>query len=221
MNIDKFGEKLVEELYDNKLISSFSDIYKLHEEALSQLPRKKEKSIRNILSSIEKSKTTTLAKFIYALGIRFVGETTSEILVNHFKSIDHFLSASHEELCDLHEIGPKVAESIISWIQLDSNKEEVKKLISLGIRFKDSEEEGTLSGTRLSGKTFLITGTLPLPRAEAESIIKKNGGQILSGVSRNLSALVVGANPGSKLKKAEQLGIPVKSWDDLINEIKN
>jgi DNA ligase (NAD+) len=220
LNVDKVGEKLVEELFNHQLVTSYSDFFKLTSADLAKLPRKKEKSIQNILSSLEKAKTTSLAKLIYALGIRFVGEATSEILANHFKNIESFMSATIEELNQIHEIGPRVSESIFEWTQSKANQIEIEKLMGLGLVLDSGENESSVTTNLLSGMTFLITGTLPIARQEAESIIKKNGGQMISGVSKNLSCLIVGDAPGSKLKKAEQLGIPIKSWDDLMNEIK-
>jgi len=219
-NIGKFGEKLAEELFDAGLVSGISDIFRLDKSSLAMLPRKKEKSIQNILSSIEKAKQTTLAKFIYALGIRFVGEATSELLASHFGTLERFMSASRDDLCALHEIGPKVADSILTWTTNKANRAEVERILKFGVHFGEAYIDSPLSNA-LNGKTFLITGTLPISRRDAESLIKRNGGQILTGVSKSLSFLIAGDSPGSKLKKAEQLGIPVKSWDDIKNVLKS
>jgi len=219
LNIDKVGEKLVEELFDNGLVTDVTGFFKLTAEALAQLPRKKEKSIGNILSSIERSKKTTLARLIYSFGIRYVGETTSELLANHFKTIQAFMSATYEELCQLHDIGPKVAKAISEWTK--ENKSLIEELLKLGLTVESDSTINLQSSSSLSGKTFLITGTLPIPRKEAEFVIRSNGGQILSTVSKKLDCLIVGDSPGSKLKKAEQLGISIKSWDDIQNEIKH
>jgi DNA ligase (NAD+) len=133
MNINKIGEKLIEELFDSGLVTDITGFFKLTPEALAKLPRKGEKSINNILSSIEKSKRTTLSKFIYALGIRFVGESVSKLLANHFKTIHAFMNATHEELCQLPDIGPKVAKSISEWISSPKNKALVNQLLELGV----------------------------------------------------------------------------------------
>lgn len=221
LNIDHVGEKLVEELYDQGLVVNFSDFYRLDQASLETLPRKKEKSIANILSSLEKSKNTSLSKLIYSFGIRFVGEATSEILACRFKTISAFLDATHAQLSELSEVGPKVADSVLDWIQNPLNRDQVHQLIELGLRITNYQGQSPTQDGLLAGQSFLITGTLEISRHQAESLIKQHGGLILSGVSKKLSCLIVGQSPGSKLKKAEQLGIPIKSWDDLINEIQN
>jgi DNA ligase (NAD+) len=214
MNIEKFGDRIVETLVDKKLISCFSDIYKLTEASLKELDRQGEKSSKNIIQSVEKSKNTNLAKFIHALGIRFVGEQTAKLLASHYKHIDAFLEAKEEDLLTVPEIGPKVAKAILDWNRTPKNRNEIQELLKCGIKFFVS---GPILDGPLSGKSFLITGTLPVKRDEAQEWIEKRGGKLLSTVSAKLDYLVVGDDPGSKLLKAQSLGVKILSWDELKN----
>jgi DNA ligase (NAD+) len=216
MNIEKVGDRLIETLVDQGLVESYSDIYKLKKEALLNLERQGEKSVENILSSIEDSKKTTLARFIYAFGIRFVGEQTAKLLADHFITLDRFLEASNEDLLQVPEIGPKVADSIQKWLANKSIVKEAHELLKLGVEFEASKRSAT---GPLSGSSFVITGTLPVKRDEAQALIEKNGGKILSSVSSKLSFLVVGDDPGSKVDKAQSLGVKIISWDELLKMI--
>lgn len=212
MNIDKVGDRLIETLVDNKLLSRFSDFYRLTKEQILSLDRQGEKSAENIINSIENSKSPTLARFIFALGIRFVGEQTGKHLADHFLTIEKFLDATEEELLLVPEIGAKVAKSIRNWTGNSALVEEVKSMISLGVQITGPvrAQEGALTG-----KSFLITGTLPVKRDDAKDLIEKNGGKILSSVSSKLNYLVVGDDPGSKAEKAQNLGVTIISWDEL------
>lgn len=212
MNIDKVGDRLIETLVDNKLLLSFSDFYRLTKEQLLALDRQGEKSAENIINSIERSKNPTLARFIYSLGIRFVGEQTAKLLADHFVNIENFLKSKDEELLLIPEIGPKVAKSITAWLGNKKLVQEINELEGLGIQISNPirSSEGALSG-----KSFLITGTLPIKRDDAKNFIEKNGGKILSSVSSKLTYLVVGDDPGSKVEKAQNLGVKVISWDEL------
>lgn len=212
MNLDKVGDRLIETLVDHKLLTCFSDFYRLTKDQVLSLDRQGDKSAENIINSIEKSKTPTLARFIFALGIRFVGEQTAKLLADHFITIDRFLVASEEDLLQVPEIGPKVAKSIIEWTANQRLVQEVHDMIELGVKITNPVRatEGTLSGM-----SFLITGTLPVKRDDAKDVIEKNGGKILSSVSSKLSYLVVGDDPGSKVDKAQSLGVKIISWEDL------
>nr|BFD57944.1 NAD-dependent DNA ligase LigA [Bdellovibrio sp. CKG001]BFD61371.1 NAD-dependent DNA ligase LigA [Bdellovibrio sp. HM001] len=212
MNIDKVGDRLIETLVDNKLLSSFSDFYRLSKENILSLDRQGDKSAENIIKSIEASKHPTLARFIFALGIRFVGEQTGKHLADHFLTIEKFLGASEEELLLVPEIGPKVAKSIRDWTSNQRLVDDVHAMIKLGVKIAEPlrSQEGALSGM-----SFLITGTLPVKRDDAKDLIEKNGGKILSSVSSKLNYLVVGDDPGSKVEKAQTLGVKIISWDDL------
>lgn len=212
MNIDKVGDKLIEALFDAELVRKFSDIYNLKKDDILNLERQGEKSVDNILSSIEKSKKTTLARLIFAMGIRFVGEQTAKLLADHFMTAEKFLEATDEDLLSIPEIGPKVAENIRTALENKSFRSELKRLLSSGLQFEAStrKEEGPFTGL-----SFLVTGTLSVKRDEAHQFIEANGGKLLSAVSSKLSYLVVGDDPGSKVDKAQSLGVKMLSWDEL------
>jgi DNA ligase (NAD+) len=212
MNMEKVGDRLTETLVDNNLVESFSGLYKLRKDSLLALDRQGEKSVDNILKSIMASRKTTLARFIYSLGIRFVGEQTAKLLADHFLTVDNFLITNTEELETIPEIGPKVSISILNALQNNAFVKEVKELTKY-IEFEKSKRntEGSLSG-----KSFLVTGTLPVKRDEAHEVIEKNGGKLLSGVSSKLSYLIVGDDPGSKVEKAQSLEVKIISWDELL-----
>jgi len=212
MNIDKVGDRLIETLVDHKLLTRFSDFYRLSKEDVLSLDRQGEKSADNVIRSIENSKKTTLARLIFALGIRFVGEQTAKLLADHFLTIENFLKASEEQLIEVPEIGPKVAKSIVEWAENPLMTEEVAAMQELGVEIANPvrAQEG-----QLLGKSFLITGTLPVKRDDAKDFIESHGGKILGSVSAKLNYLVVGDDPGSKLEKAQSLGVQVISWDDL------
>lgn len=212
MNIDKVGDRLIETLVDHKLLAKFSDFYRLQKEDVLSLERQGDKSAENVMKSIEASKTPTLARFIFALGIRFVGEQTAKHLADHFVTIENFLKANEEELLLVPEIGPKVAKAINEWTSNKVLVKEVHDMIKLGVKITNPVR--AMEGA-LSGKSFLITGTLPVKRDDAKDFIEKNGGKILGSVSSKLNYLVVGDDPGSKLEKAQGLGVEVISWEDL------
>ncbi len=216
MNMEKIGDKLIDALVEKKIISNFSDLYKLNFEMLTQLDRQGEKSIQNILDSVEKSKKTTLAKFIYSLGIRFVGEQTAKLLADHYLTIDRFLNSQLMDLETIPEIGPKVSTSIMKMISKDEFTKEVKELQKY---LQVTETFRTNDGV-LSNLSFLITGTLPVGRDEAQQVIEAHSGKILSSVSKKLSYLVVGESPGSKIEKAQSLNVKIITWDELLQKIK-
>jgi len=212
MNVEKVGDKLIETFVDNNLVESFSDLYKLKKDTLLNLERQGEKSVENILNSIETSKKTTLAKFIYALGIRFVGEQTAKLIADHYVTIDDFLKTDAKELEKVPEIGPKVSTAILQFLKDKRWQTEVKTLLKAGIEFEKPKRS---SEGPLKGFSFLVTGTLPVKREQAQQFIEENGGKLLSSVSSKLSYLVVGDDPGSKVDKAQALGVKMISWDEL------
>ncbi len=214
MNIEKVGDKLVDELVDAGLLSRFSDFYLLEKDQLLGLERKGEKSVANILESIEKSKATNLARVIYALGIRFVGEQTAKGLSTRFSSINDLSKASEMELLEIPDIGPRVAASIATSLK---DKELLHDALELESKHLHIESSSTKQkGTQLQGRTFVITGTLPVSRDEASAIIEMHGGKVLSSVSSKLNYLVIGDDAGSKLEKAQKLNIPILAWADLL-----
>ena len=218
MGVDKVGDKIIETFVEKKLVATFSDLYKLDKDLLLGLERQGEKSVENILTNIEASKKTTLAKFIYALGIRFVGEQTAKLIADHFGTVENFMQAEKEELEKVPEIGPKVSAAVLQFIKDKRWQKEVQLLIKAGIKFEKPKRahEGPLLGI-----SFLVTGSLPVKREEAHQFIEENGGKLLSAVSSKLSYLVVGDDPGSKVNKAESLGVKMISWDDLKKLVNN
>ncbi|MGZ3768398.1 MAG: NAD-dependent DNA ligase LigA [Bdellovibrio sp.] len=216
MNIDKVGDRLIETLVDHEMVLRFSDFYRLTKEDILSLERQGNKSAENIINSIEKSKHPPLARFIFSLGIRFVGEQTAKHLADHFVTVESFLSATEEDLLQVPEIGPKVAKAITAWTSNKKLVQEVHEMQELGVKIIGPQRS---TEGKLSGKSFLITGTLPIKRDDAKDFIEKNGGKILGSVSSKLNFLVAGEDPGSKLEKAESLGVKVISWDDLQNMI--
>jgi DNA ligase (NAD+) len=216
MNIEKIGDKLVEELVESGLLKRFSDFYRLKRDDLMTLERKGEKSVSNILESIEKSRTTTLARLIYALGLRFVGEQTAKSLSIHFNSIKELIAANEETLLKIPDIGPRVAASIV---QSFADSQLVRDALELEEFHLRLNKKPVLEGNQLEGKTFVITGTLPVPRDEASALIEAHGGKILSSVSSKLNFLVVGDDAGSKLEKAQKLNVSILDWSELLKMV--
>jgi DNA ligase (NAD+) len=223
MNIDSIGEKTVDLLFERGLIRNVADLYDLTEEKLANLPGFKEKSVKNILDGIERSKTRPFKSVLFALGIRFVGETVAEKLAEHFKSIDNLKAASEEELTGVFEIGERIAKSVIAFFAEPKNQEILERLRKAGLQFEQKENEQTAKvSVRLEGKTFLVTGTFEgKSRDEMKELIIKNGGKVLSGVSSKLNYLVVGSEAGdSKLAKAKELNIPMIDLNELENMLR-
>ena len=212
LNVEKVGDALIDTLVDQKLVRSPADLFRLTSSQLLSLERQGEKSVENILKSLEKSRKTTLARFIYALGIRFVGEQTARLLANHFGSLEKFLLADAEELSKVPEIGEKIAAVLVQTVQEKEFQHMVHELLSCGLEIQGPSKN--LSGP-LSGQSFVITGTLPVPREKAKEWIESLGGTVLASLSSKTNYLVVGDDPGSKVKKAESLGVPLLSWEEL------
>lgn len=211
MDIDGLGVKLIEQLVEHGLVASVSDIYRLTLERLVRLDRLAEKSATNLLAAIEASKERPLARVLYALGIRFVGERTAELLADHFRSIDKLMLATLEELTAVDEVGPKVGESIVTFFAQTANQRAIAELRELGVRFPEVQAPAATSrGTTLSGLRFVFTGGLEtMSRDEAKARVEALGAQVVGSVSKKTSYVVAGADPGSKLAKAQQLGVPV------------
>lgn len=215
MNIDKLGARLIEVFFQEGMVKTYSDIFRLSAEQVLSLDRQGEKSTQNLIASIEKSKETELHRLIYGLGIRFVGEQTARALASHFKSVEAFLMAEQETLEGIPDVGPKVAESLVQTLSKESFRAEVKELIKLGVRPAEIAVSAISQSAPLKDMVFVVTGTLPVPRNEAQDLIRQAGGQVTSSVSKKTSVLVAGDKAGSKLEKAEKLGVEVWSWDDL------
>jgi DNA ligase (NAD+) len=214
MNIDGLGEKILIQLIEKDLIHEEADLYALTLDDLFTLDKIKEKSAGNLLAAIEKSKKATLARFIYALGIRHVGEYIAVLLASHFGGIDRLAQATEAELLAIDGIGPQIAESVITFLEDPRNKDRLRRLMQAGIEL-EAPASGTVSP--VADKTFVITGTLSsLKRSEAKEIITRQGGKVASSVGSSVDYLVVGASPGSKLTKARDLGIPILDEDGFL-----
>lgn len=215
MDIEGLGEQLVEQLVDRGLVTTPADLYKLGLLMLAELDRMAEKSAQNVLNALEKSKSTTLARFIYALGIRHVGESTAKSLARHFGTLDALLEASDEQILAVDDIGPVVAQSILSFLADPLNRELIEQLRAAGIHWEESDPER--GNQTLVGKTFVLTGTLPtLKRDEAASMIEVAGGKVAGSVSKKTSYLVAGDDAGSKLAKAQELGVTIIDETELL-----
>lgn len=209
MDIEGLGEKLVDQLVEANLVHTLSDIYSLDLPTLSNLERMAEKSAQNILDALEHSKQTTLARFIYALGMRNVGEATAKDLAKHFGKLSALLNATTEELLSVNDVGPVVAESIINFLGEQHNQQVIAALLAAGITWPETEGKQVATG-QLVGKTFVLTGTLPnLSRDEAKEKIEAVGGKVSGSVSKKTDYVVAGVDAGSKLDKAQELGIHI------------
>ncbi len=207
LNIDGMGDSLVNQLVDRGLVRNVADIYDLDEEKLLSLERMGKKSAQNILKEIEGTKKLPLERVIYGLGIRMVGERTAQFLAEHFGSLDSLMKATEEELLEVEEVGPRIAQSIHEFFAEPSNVELVKRLEAAGLQFKGAKK---VRGTALAGQTFVLTGTLPTySRDEAKKKIEDAGGKVSGSVSKKTNYVVAGEDAGSKLDKARELGVAV------------
>ena len=209
MDIEGLGEKLVDQLVDAELVHTLADIYKLNLSTLANLDRMAEKSAQNIIDALEHSKKTTLARFIYALGIRNVGEATAKDLARHFGSLKALQEADVAGLLEVSDVGPIVADSIAQFLAEHHNQEVIAQLIQAGIHWDETDGK-TVSSGLLTGKTLVLTGTLPnMSRDEAKALIEEAGGKVSGSVSKKTDYVVAGAEAGSKLDKAQELGIAI------------
>ena len=209
VEVDGLGDKLVEQLVDSNIVRALPDLYKLGLVALSSLDRMADKSASNLLEAIEKSKQTTLARFVFGLGIRHVGEATAKELARHFGKLDAIMDASEEALLEVNDVGPIVACSLRTFFDQPHNREVVEQLRACGVTWPEGEP-ATRAFMPLSGKTFVITGTLPhLSRDEAKDKVEAAGGKVAGSVSTKTDYLVAGKDAGSKLLKAQALGVAV------------
>jgi DNA ligase (NAD+) len=214
MNIDGLGEKIVDQLVDKGLVKDVADLYELKLEDVAALDRMAEKSARNLLDEIKASKNNSLARLIYALGMRFVGERTGQLLADHFGSLPKLAEASLEELMEVPEVGPKVAQSIADFFSERANKNLITRLKDEGLKM--TEKRQAPEDTRLAGKTFVFTGALARrSRDEAGGEVTRHGGKVSGSVSKLTDYVVVGSDPGSKADKARSLGVTILSEDDF------
>jgi DNA ligase (NAD+) len=207
MNIDGMGESLVNQLIERGMVKNVADIYELTKEKLLSLDRFGDKSAENILREIKNSKDLPLERVVYGLGIRMVGERTAQFLAEHFGSMESLANAGVEELENVGEVGPKIAESIAEFFSNPANRKLVERLGRAGLTFKGEKKE---RGTKLAGKTFVLTGTLAkYTRDEAKKMIEDAGGKVAGSVSKKTDYVVAGTDAGSKLDKAKELKVPV------------
>ena len=207
LDIEGLGEKIVDQLVDQNLVRTPADLYRLGFSALANLERMGEKSADNLIQAINQSRSTTLARFIFALGIRHVGETTAKDLANHYQSMHALMDAGLEDLLTVKDVGPVVADSIVSFMAEAHNREVIEQLLASGMQL--SVEKKVISAA-VAGKTFVLTGTFPtLSRDQAKDLLERAGAKVAGSVSKKTDYVVAGADAGSKLTKAEELGIAV------------
>ena len=211
MDIENLGEKLVDQLVDGGLIHSLPDLYELQLDTLAGLDRMGEKSAQNLLDGLEKSRHTTLARFIYGLGIRHVGETTAKDLARHFGRLDALLAADEQALLQVPDVGPVVASSIRHFLEEPHNREVIERLRAHGVTWPESDGAvDSMAPQPLAGKTFVLTGTLPgMSRDQAKELLEAAGAKVAGSVSKKTDYVVAGAEAGSKLEKAQALGVAV------------
>jgi DNA ligase (NAD+) len=232
MNVEKLGEKIINQLVDLNLVKKYSDIYKLTQQKLELLPRQGDKSIQNLIESIDNSKSSSLSRLIFAMGIRFVGEQTAKLVAKHYKTLERFLNTDHDELLTIDEVGEKVADAIIENIKSRNFASEMREIVKQGVNLENIQSPtpgvnrhaflSKIKDTQaLAGKSFVITGTLDgISRDEAKDLIEACGGTVSSAVSKKTSYLLCGSDAGSKLTKAEKLGVSIIDLSELKTILK-
>ena len=222
MNIDGLGDSIIEDLYNLKYISKINNIYDLekYKKDIMELEGYGEKSVNNMLEAIENSKSNSLERLIFGLGIRQVGAKTAKILAKHYLTMDNLINTSKEELSSINDIGDIIAESILKYFSNEKNIDEINRLKEYGINMDYIGSTEVINNENISGKTFVITGTLSRPRDEIKEIIETNGGNVSTSVSKKTNVVIVGTDPGSKYEKAKELGITIWSEEELDKYIK-
>jgi DNA ligase (NAD+) len=216
LDIEGLGEKIVDQLVDQNLVRTPADLYKLGFTALANLERMGDKSADNLIQAINQSRNTTLARFIFALGIRHVGETTAKDLAKYFGSIRAFMQAQEDDLLRVNDVGPVVAKSIQNFLAQIHNLEVIEQLIACGV---DPQEKAGSEQViaELLNKTFVLTGTLPtLSRDNAKALLELAGAKVVGSVSKKTDFILAGSDAGSKLEKAQELGITVMTEQELL-----
>jgi len=223
MDIDSMGAETIEMLFNKGLIKNIADIYDLKKEDVIHLERMAEKSAANLIEGIEKSKEVPFMRVLFAIGIRYVGETVAKKLALHFKNIDNIADATTEQLLEAEEIGEKIAESIRDFFAIESNRQIIKRLREKGLKLELSEAENTKVSDKLAGKTFVVSGVFAkFSRDELKKAIEDNGGKNVGSISAKTDYVVAGENMGpSKLEKAQKLNVPIITEDDFIKMIEN
>jgi DNA ligase (NAD+) len=219
MNIDGLGDKIVDQLVDKGLVKDVADLYALKEGQVAALDRMAEKSAQNLLAEIEGSKKNSLSRLIYALGMRFVGERTGQLLAEHFSSLEELAAAKEEDLEAVPEVGPKVASAIVEFFSEPANRQLIKKLHKAGVH--PTAEKREVKSQKFAGKSFVFTGGLAnRSREEAGELVQQHGGKVSGSVSKKTDYVVVGTDPGSKYEKAKELGVTILSeaeFEKLLN----
>jgi DNA ligase (NAD+) len=219
MDIEGLGWQTVQALLDARLVTDYASLYELTVEQVAALERKGEKSAKKLLDNIERSKSAELHRFIYAIGIRMIGERAAKLLADHFHSIDALMDAKTDDLLEVVEVGPKVAEAIMFYFSVPANRQRIEKMQRLGVR---PTHIAAATGSTLAGKTVVVTGTLArFSRDEIHRLIEREGGKPAGSVSAKTSYVVAGEAAGSKLDKAKSLGVPVLSEDEFLAMIGN
>jgi DNA ligase (NAD+) len=217
LDIEGLGEKIVDRLVDTGRVKSLPDIYALTQDELESFERMGDKSAANLIANIAASKRTTLARFLYGLGIRHVGETTAKDLAKHFGGVRRLMAAGVDELLEVADVGPIVAASVHSFFNEPHNVAVVESLLQAGFEWPESDGAARAVPLPLAGKTFVLTGALPtLSRDDAKDMIESQGGTVAGSVSKKTDYVVAGSDAGSKLAKAEELGIPLLDEAGLL-----
>lgn len=222
MNIEGFGESIIEDFYNMGYLKRIPDFYNLYtkREELMELEGFGEKSITNLLESIENSKNNSLERLIFALGIRYVGSKTAKLIASHYKNIDNLINTNYEELISIKDVGDRIAKSVIDYFKDEENILIIDKLKECGLNM-NYLNGNIVNNVEFDHKTFVLTGTLEnITRDEATNLIEKNGGKTSSSVSKNTAAVIVGENPGSKYDKAKSLNIPIWTEQEFLEKIK-
>ncbi len=221
LDVDGLGDKLIDQLFERGLVSNLAGLFELDAETLADLDRMAEKSAENLMLSLERAKETSFARFLIALGIRHVGETVAQLLADRFVSLEALMGASAADIGDIDGLGPTIAESVARFFEDPRNRTEVDRLVELGIRFRAREAVAPEGAQPLSELTFVITGTLSVPRDQIKQRILRQGGKVAAAISKKTDYLVAGEAAGSKLVKAEKLGVEVldeAGLEDLISQ---
>ena len=210
LDVDGLGEKLVDQLVEAGLVTRLSDLFNLEAEQVESLERMGKKSAGNLIAALERSKSTTLPRFLIALGVRHVGETIAEILSQHFEELGPLMAASVDEIEAIEGVGPTIAESVFRFLADAANRQEIERLQSLGVRWPASRPaEVNKEGQTLTGLQFVLTGSMSAPREHFKEQIERAGGKVVGSVSKKTDYLVAGEKAGSKLDKAQKLNISV------------
>lgn len=218
LDVDGLGEKVIEQLVEREMVHTPADLFRLSAGVITVLERMGPKSAQNVVNALNKAKQTTLAKFLYSLGIREVGEATAANLANHFKNLDSVQAATLEQLIEVQDIGQIVANHVMAFFAQEQNQKVIQELIELGVTWPDIEDMDDNTPQPLAGKTVVLTGSLSqLTRQEAKAALERLGAKVTGSVSKNTDILFAGDNAGSKLAKAQELGVEVKTEQDLVD----